>query len=81
MFALGVAVYIFGYALVYTGLSNLLNGGNGPTLFESLGITGHLSSPADNKPAQGSGNQSGQAPSFGIKPPSVDPGIFGGPFQ
>lgn len=66
MFGLGVFALLVGYAMVYTGVSNLWNGGQGPSLFESLGIKNKLASPADLRKtgvAQGSSNQSFNAPS------------------
>lgn len=77
MFGLGVALLLLGYNMVYTGISNLLNGGNGPGFFEALGITNTLSSPATtNRAPNSSGSQTGPPPSFNL--PS--PGIIGGPF-
>lgn len=77
MFGLGVFALILGYSMVYTGVSNLLNGGNGPKLFEAMGITNTLSSPASNRVGQGGGNQVGPVPST----PLPSPGIIGGPMQ
>lgn len=77
MLGLGVAALILGYAAVYTGISNLLNGGNGPKYFESLGVKNPLSSPATDRVPNGSGSQVG--------PPALpnlpSPGIIGGPFK
>jgi hypothetical protein len=72
---IGVAVIliVLGYTLQYVAVTNLMNGGNGPRLFEAMGFTGKLASPADNKPAQGSGNMTGQ-------PPSLLPYMGGQPF-
>lgn len=38
VFALGLWLTVFGYALLFTGWLNFRNGGNGPTLRESLGF-------------------------------------------
>lgn len=66
MLGLGIAFLIIGYSLVYTGVSNLKNGGQGPGLFESMGFSGTLDSPANKKgsTAQGSGLQSGNTPQY-----------------
>lgn len=69
MFGMGAALLVLGYAFGYTGANNLLNGGKGPTLFESLGLKTKLASPADFKTAQGSSNQTGQIPSAPLESP------------
>jgi hypothetical protein len=70
MFGVGVAVLVIGYSLLYTGAVNLLNGGNGPKLFEAMGFTGKLASPADNKTPQGSSNLVGPVPSAPLESPA-----------
>lgn len=51
MFPAGAVLMFIGYALIYTGVANLLNGGNGPTFGESLGIQGGaLAPPGADKP-------------------------------
>ena len=75
MFGLGVGLLIFGYGLTYTAAMNLQNGGKGPKLFEALGVTSTLSSPADSGVAQGSGSQVGPVPS----PNQVPLPAVGGP--
>lgn len=50
MFSLGVYLVFFGYAAVYTGIANLLNGGNGPTYGEALGFQTMVAPPGADKP-------------------------------
>lgn len=45
MFPLGILVFFASYAMAYTGVANLLNGGSGPTLSESLGFKMRLAPP------------------------------------
>lgn len=37
MWSFGLLLVMFGYALVYTGVMNVRSGGQGPSLFDSLG--------------------------------------------
>jgi hypothetical protein len=69
MFAAGVAALIIGYALLYTGIMNLLNAGKGPKLFEAMGFTTKLVSPADYKTDSGSANLVGPVPSAPLDSP------------
>lgn len=57
MFPIGVALMFLGYAFLYTGTANVLNGGQGPKLFESLGFPQPVAPPSQ-KP-----NLMGQPPS------------------
>jgi len=57
MFPLGVALLNLGYAAVYTGIANILNGGNGPTFAEALGFNRKIAPPGAEKP-----NLTGQVP-------------------
>lgn len=50
MFSLGVLLLQFGYAFVYTCIANLMNGGTGPTLSESMGLKARLAPPGADKP-------------------------------
>jgi len=52
MFILGVAFLIIGYALQYTGAVNMLNGGQGPTFWQAIGIESDLTA---GGPAAGGG--------------------------
>jgi hypothetical protein len=61
MFGAGVIAVTLGYALLYTGASNLMNGGKGPTFIGSLGFNKTLTSPADYKTGT-SGSQIGNVP-------------------
>lgn len=67
MFAIAVAFIILGYSLAYTGTVNLLNGGQGPSLFEAMGVKTSVSYPGSDsgvqKVAMGTGNQTGAPPS------------------
>lgn len=65
MFVTGVVALFTGYSFLYTGIINLLNGGKGPTLFEAMGFTKPLESPA-SRSAQGSSNQTGQPPTYNV---------------
>ena len=58
MFSLGVAMITFGWAAMYAGVANVVNGGNGPTLRESLGLKTAIAPPGANAP-----NLTGQPPS------------------
>jgi hypothetical protein len=54
MFSLGAFLIYFGYAMVYMGIANILNGGNGPTAGEVLGIKGGaLAPPGADRPSLG----------------------------
>lgn len=46
-----------GYAAIYTGAANLHNGGQGPTLLQSLGFAGTVAPPGSDQP-----NLMGQPP-------------------
>lgn len=39
MFLAAIVLLLLGYALAYTGVHNQKNGGQGPTLWEALGLT------------------------------------------
>lgn len=43
MFPFGVACVILGYAIMYYGVNNLVNGGQGPTIAQTLGLKSELS--------------------------------------
>ena len=49
MFPLGILVFFASYAMAYTGIANLLNGGSGPTFSESLGFKMRLAPPGANQ--------------------------------
>lgn len=62
MFPVGVAAFFFGYALLYSGLSQLATGGKGTGLIAALGASSLLSSDNAFVPTSfslGSGNGSG----------------------
>lgn len=67
MLGLGYALLIIGYAMGYTAVLNLKNGGKGPKLLETLGFTGVLK--VDENVPQGSSNQTGQ-PASQANPPA-----------
>lgn len=46
MFPLGILMFFMGYAMIYTGLANLLNGNQGPRLSQSLGLQMVLAPPS-----------------------------------
>jgi hypothetical protein len=68
---------IMGYAMVYTGAANFANGGAGPTLAQSLGITTPVAGPGKAAP-----NLTGQ-PVVGAVGGSISPvvGAVGGSVQ
>lgn len=68
MFSLAAILLSGGYALIYTGLANLRNGGNGPTLAESFGFKTAVAPPGSDHP-----NLTGQAPSPDAPPPGTVP--------
>lgn len=68
MFPLGVVFLFLGYAAVYTGVANLTNGGQGPTLSEALGFTVKLAPPGADKP-----NLTGQPPNQASNPKVTRP--------
>lgn len=39
MFLVAIVLLLLGYGLTYTGVKNQKNGGQGPTLWEALGLT------------------------------------------
>lgn len=59
MFSLGVICLFLGYAFAYTGWMNLTNGGQGPTITESLGLRPRGASGLGQVPGFGSAGQSG----------------------
>lgn len=80
---MGVISLLLGYALSYTGVANLLNGGAGPKLWQSLGFPGPITPPG-GQVFTGTGDDGGivdVAPDTGIFPKisvpgaSWDPGI------
>jgi hypothetical protein len=84
VFSAGLAFLFAGYAAVYTGIANLLNGGNGPTFAQSLGFQGGALAPpgADypgrNAPAtfsQGSNPNTGGGPRSFVQVPIPVPGL------
>lgn len=66
MFSLGVLLLNMGYAFIYTGVANLMNGGTGPTLSESMGLPRRLAPPGADKP-----NIMGQPPQSAPSSPST----------
>jgi hypothetical protein len=50
MFPLGVFFLIIGYAFIYTGGANFANGGQGPTLAQSLGFPAPVAGPGKVTP-------------------------------
>lgn len=52
MFGLGALMLGVGYAALYSGLSNALNGGQGPTFFEALGIKTAIAPPGADHPSK-----------------------------
>jgi hypothetical protein len=78
-FPLGVASLILGYALLYTAVINLQNGGQGPGLFENLGINiGGFSSNPGLGLGQSAGDILKKVPVTGGQPPSsnTSPGVI-----
>lgn len=61
MLALAFGLIIVGYALQYTGVNNLNNGGRGPTLFQALGFSSSLTSPGGSGLGGLLGSAAGQA--------------------
>jgi hypothetical protein len=49
MFPVAIALILIGYAMVYTGAANLINGGQGPKLLESLGLKEAIAPPGADK--------------------------------
>lgn len=70
----GIAALFLGYSMVYTGIVNLLNGGQGPTLFEAMGFTGKLNSPATKTVGNTGSNQTGQPPVYNVDTPTMNKG-------
>lgn len=66
MFIVAVAALILGYAMMFTGARNLKNGGQGPSLVESLGFETVLSNDQDVTKGKGSNvsTPSTQSPNF-----------------
>lgn len=60
MLALAAMLLSAGYALIYTGVANIRNGGSGPTLAEALGFKMAVAPPGADHP-----NLTGQAPGVG----------------
>lgn len=82
MFPLGVIVFFLGYAFLYTGTANMLNGGQGPKLAESLGFPQPVAPPSQKpnlmgQPPSGVGFASGKNQTGGsVQEPGV--GVIGG---
>jgi hypothetical protein len=72
MFELGILLLTLGYAGVYTGSANLINGGMGPRLPEALGFKTAIAPPGSDAP-----NLTGQPPAQPNQP-SGTPGGGGG---
>lgn len=81
MFSLGSFLLTVGYALVYAGIANLRNGGQGPTIAEALGFTTTLAPPGADLPKRGVvGTKVGQAPQPTPQAPGQDFRTGGGTF-
>lgn len=50
MFTIAVWLLFSGYAAIYTGIANLLNGMSGPTFMEALGVTAVVAPPGADHP-------------------------------
>ena len=82
MFFFGVILMYAGYAFVYSGIANLLNGGQGPHLSESLGFKTPLIPPGADRNilTPDTGAPPAASASGGSPPPfSTTGGGFSGP--
>jgi hypothetical protein len=59
MFSVGALVFYVGYAMIYTGWSNLAFGFQGPKLSDSLGISSGILQPS---PTTRGGGRAGKVP-------------------
>lgn len=60
MFPVGILLFFAGYAFEYTGTANLLNGGQGPSLSQALGVPVRVAPPSQRP------NLSGQPPATAV---------------